>query len=902
MRKRISIFFKDNRCIFAAFLIAVAAVILAMIAEGVYPFGTQQIAIIDMYHQYLPFLSELQDKLQSGGSLFFSWNGGGGSNFWNLIAYYGASPLNLLLAVFPESLIMEAVTSILLLKIGLAAAFMAVFLRYAYGKSDTGTAVFAVLYALCSFVMAYYWCIMWMDAVMLLPLCMTGLHKLIDEGKFSLYTVSLALIVFSNYYIAIMVCIFILCYYPVLYFIKVKNGGARRCLITTGKAAGCSLLGIAMSAVMLLPTYISMQDTYYISAEMPEVWKTYNDPLSIVNQLLPNAQLTVRSGLPNIYCGLIVVILLVFFITSRTIPLREKALDLVFLAFMFLSLNLNKLDFIWHGFHFPNQLPYRYTFVICFVLVGIAYRTFLKVDEFRINAVWGVLAAGIGYYLIAHRILKDDVDDPSLFFYCGVAFLILYCVVFVVYRKGFIRKPVFIFLIAVVIIAEMISNTSTSLDRNGTTSRETYFENYSDILSLADSVKDEFARTELDGSYILNCPALYGYKGISQFSSTLNAGTSELMEKIGLDGEPGKNRFTYNRTAPVVDSLLDVKYLISKNRPVDDEDYTLVKQEGNSYLYKNRYTPAAGYMLSDSIRTWDTGSDDPFDVLDDYVRAATDGSVSKVFYDAGKPELITEHAEVKDDSGRTVTVIPDESSSEKSVTMRYRASQTQKYYVFVEAGHASEITVRKGSDVDDISLRNDCGSVVNIGKIEKGNTFDIVVKYDTDASGNESFIDSYVCCMDRNAWDKAYSMISSETMDVTDWNDTHVTGTVTAARDGMLVTTVPYENGWKLSVDGEPTEIRELAGGALISVPLSAGDHVIELEFRPPGIAAGTLITAGAILLLILLGFMKRKRSAVIIRLRRRMDCATDQSALSASPGSSQGGSDCSKTQEGRHH
>ena len=864
MRKRISIFFKDNRCIFAAFLIAVAAALIAMIAEGIYPFGTQQIAIIDMYHQYLPFLSELQDKLQSGGSLFFSWNGGGGSNFWNLIAYYGASPLNLLLVIFPKSLIMEAVTSILLLKIGFAAAFMAVFLRYAYGKGDTGTAVFAVLYALCSYVMAYYWCIMWMDAVMLLPLCMTGLHKLIDEGRVSLYTVSLALIVFSNYYISIMVCIFILCYYPVLYFIKVKNGGVRRCLLTTGKAAGCSLLGIAMSAVMLLPTYISMQDTYYISAEMPEVWKTYNDPLSIVNQLLPNAQLTVRSGPPNLYCGLIVVILLVFFITSRTIPLREKTLDLVFLAFMFLSLNLNKLDFIWHGFHFPNQLPYRYTFVICFVLVGIAYRTLLKVDEFRLNAVWGVLAAGIGYYLIAHRILKDDVDDPSLFFYCGVAFLILYCAVFVVYRKGYVRKPVFVFLIAVVIIAEMISNTSTSLDRNGTTSRETYFENYSDIVSLADSVKDEFVRTELDGSNVLNCPAFYGYKGISQFSSTLNAGTTEFMEKIGLDGEPGKNRFTYNRTAPVVDSLLNVKYLISKNRPLDDEDHELVKQEGNSYLYKNRYPLAAGYVLGESIRTWDTESDDPFDVLNDYVRAATDGSCSRVFYDAGKPELITDHAEVKDDGGKTVTAIPDESSSEKSVIMRYKASKTQKYYVFVEAGHASDITVRKGSDIDDISLRNDCGSVVDIGKIEKGKTFDIIIKYDTEASGSESFIDSYVCFMDRDEWDRAYRIISAETMDVTEWSDTHITGTVTAGRDGMLVTSVPYENGWKLKVDGRTTEIQELAGGALISLPLSAGDHVIELEFRPPGLIAGTAITAASILLLAAIEvFIRRKKKHV---------------------------------------
>ena len=87
MSKRISFFFKDNRCIFAAFLIAVAAALIAMIAEGIYPFGTQQIAIIDMYHQYLPFLSELQDKLQSGGTLFLSCNGAGASNFSNLIPY-----------------------------------------------------------------------------------------------------------------------------------------------------------------------------------------------------------------------------------------------------------------------------------------------------------------------------------------------------------------------------------------------------------------------------------------------------------------------------------------------------------------------------------------------------------------------------------------------------------------------------------------------------------------------------------------------------------------------------------------------------------------------------------------------------------------------------------------------
>ncbi len=858
MKSKITGFFKDNRNVFISFFITVAAVVLAMAAGRVYPFGTEQIAVIDMYHQYLPFLSELQTKLQAGGSLFFSWDGGCGTNFWNLIAYYGASPLNLLLALFPKSMIMEAATVVLLIKLGLAASFMTMFLRYAGKRCDAGTVAFSMLYALCAYVMAYYWCIMWMDAVALLPLCMLGLYRLIDGRGVKLYTISLALIVFTNYYISIMVCIFILFYYPVLYFIRVRGGGARRCLVTAGKAAGFSLLGIAMSAVMLLPTYISMQDTYYISSDMPENWKFYNDPLDIINQLLPNAQLTVREGLPDIYCGLIVVILLVFFYISRTIPLREKVLDTVFLVFMFISLNLNKLDFIWHGFHFPNQLPYRYSFVISFLLVSIVYRTFLKADEFRIKTIWTVLAAGTGYYLLAQKILKGSIDDPDLFFYCGVAFLVLYCTVFLVYRKSYVRKNVFVFLIAVVVAAEMTAGISTAMDRNGTTSRTAYFEGYKDVSALAEQTDKEFARTEMTGNYILNCPALYHYKGVSQFSSSINGNTVKFMESIGLDGEPGKNRFNYNLTTPVINSMLNVKYLISRGSEIDDGNLELVKRQGSSCLYENRYPLAAGYMTSSSIRTWDTSSGDPFTVLDDYIRAATGGRYTGVFRRIASPQITSQGASVKENGSRLTAVFRDD-ADKGSVTLRYRAESTQNCYVFVEAGSASTITVRKGSDTDDISIRNDCGSIVDIGSVRKDSTFDIVIDYD-DASGIESTITSKVCTMDMDLWDKAYSLLSKNTMEVTDWDDTHVTGSVTADEDGVLMTSIPYENGWKLKVDGSQRNISELAGGSLISVDLSKGTHTIELTFTPPGLKAGAAITAAAILLLAAMEVVVRRR------------------------------------------
>ena len=135
---------------------------------------------VDVYKR-----QELQSKLQSGGSLFYTWNGAGGSNFWNLLAYYGASPLYLILVLFPKKFLMEGVTLILLLKIGLAGSTMAVYLRAIVWEKDKRSADislvgFATLYALCSYVMAYYWCIMWMDAVALLPLCILGLHKILD--------------------------------------------------------------------------------------------------------------------------------------------------------------------------------------------------------------------------------------------------------------------------------------------------------------------------------------------------------------------------------------------------------------------------------------------------------------------------------------------------------------------------------------------------------------------------------------------------------------------------------------------------------------------------------------------------------------------------------------------------
>ena len=854
-----------NKLILAAFCLPVILMLLAFLVMGIYPAGENQIAVIDMYHQYVPFLGELQEKLQSGGSLFYTWNGAGGSNFWNLLAYYGASPLNLILVLFPKKFLMEGVTLILLLKIGLAGSTMAVYLRAIVWEKDKRSADislvgFATLYALCSYVMAYYWCIMWMDAVALLPLCILGLHKILDGRSGVFYTVCLALVVFINYYMAIMVCIFILFYYPVLYFIKVQGESAGHFFKTTGRAVGYSLLGVLMSAVMLLPTWMSMQSTYYISADMPEKTELYNDLLDILNQMLPNAELTYREGLPNLYCGMFVVILLVFYWISRTIPLREKLLNGAFLVFLIFSLNINKLDFIWHGFHFPNQLPYRYTFMICFLLIAMAYQVFQRVDEIRVNHLWILLAAGGGYYLLAQKILTEHIKDLDLFVYSGLAWLALYVAILLLYKKGRLPKNLLLILTVILLTCEMASSTCTSIDQVGTTQRSNYYANEADIAKLVkktEGTDERFGRTEMNDNYILNCPAMYHYKGISQFSSSLNANATALMEHIGVEGAPDKNRFNYNQTDPVTNAMLNIRYLIGKNLPIDDSDFKQIAKSGNSRLYESIYPLSIGYMTADTIRTWNYEQENPFMVLDDYVRAVTQNKYTSVFTEIEPVDVSAANIELSSTGdGMWDSTLKNETKKSKTI-LTYQAQQTGKQYLFIEADDADAITVSQEKKDDKIEIRNDCGSIVNLGEMDSGTEFTVTIEYKEGKGGS---VVSHVCTMDEAVWQDAYKMLSASMLDVTDYGDSCLKGTINVQEDGVFVTSVPYEAGWKLKVDGHTREINELIGGAWISTSLSAGEHQIELSFRPPGLIAGLLITLASIGLLIAAEWWRRRR------------------------------------------
>ena len=93
----------DRLPLVLSFFLPFLGMLILMIASRYTPFGNHAMLYSDMWHQYYPFFVNFRKMLLSGGSFLFNWDLGLGLNYLGLMAYYLASPLNLLCVLLPES-------------------------------------------------------------------------------------------------------------------------------------------------------------------------------------------------------------------------------------------------------------------------------------------------------------------------------------------------------------------------------------------------------------------------------------------------------------------------------------------------------------------------------------------------------------------------------------------------------------------------------------------------------------------------------------------------------------------------------------------------------------------------------------------------------------------------------
>ena len=322
-----------NRFVWLSFLVPFVLMVTAFALMSVSPFGDKQILVTDLWHQYYPFLADFQYKLQHGESFFWTWSVGGGVNYFSLMSYYLASPVNFLSVFIPADWLREFLMFSVSLKIALGGAFTAYFLKSVYKRNDISLIIFACSFSFCAYFMGYYWNTIWMDTVCITPLVALGTVKLLTENRFRLFTVSLALALIMNYYIGLFVCIFVLMIfigYSIVYW-----SGAKNFFINLVKTGAFSLIAIGLTTFFLLPAFMALKNTHASGSTFPSTFAINiggsNDLLGVLRALksitgsFANFTCSANKAadaLPNISCSAFAMFFGFLSLTSPKIRLR----------------------------------------------------------------------------------------------------------------------------------------------------------------------------------------------------------------------------------------------------------------------------------------------------------------------------------------------------------------------------------------------------------------------------------------------------------------------------------------------------------------------------------------------------------------------------------------------------
>ena len=863
-----------------AFCIPFVGMLMVMLVSQFEPFGKNAILYSDMYHQYFPFFAAFRRALLSGDSLLWSWSVGLGMDYLGLIAYYLASPLNLLSIFMPEGILLECYELLLPTRLGLASLFFAYFLKEMFGKDDLSISVFGGFYGLCAWTMGYLWNVMWLDTFALLPLVALGTVKLLRDKKFILYTVSLFLAVFANYYIGFFVCIFVFLLFFIYEFCRWQ--GFKRFALDLCRIAVFSILAIGMTAILELPAFAALQTTQSSVNKFPEgfrlniakehTWKGLLDAMrQVAGNMAGGISPTFKEGLPNVYTGVGTMFMAFLYLLSKDVKWKDKVCAVLLLVFFMLSFILRQLDYIWHGFHFTNMIPYRFSFLFSFVMLYMAYKAWTERDNFKIwqAVVAAVLSVGIISCSGTAReltLLEGSKAGESWLFvlYNGVILLAVlgaFCYglnlkkipsatdesdVEWLHKENKLRRRCMGIVLLVVMAVELILNlvnfginfsgTSVSHYPRGT-------EYAASMIRYMHEREDDtlFYRAETTHSQTLNDGALNNYNGVSTFTSSANVKVTEFMRMLGYGAKNTYNRYCYEEASPVSNLFLGLKYMIERSG--DDKEssaFTEIHRYGDVALLHNNYYLPLGFLAEPELAELSFAGNYNGFRFQNVLMSAASGTEDALWWLIPGDHLTID--------GEDVTITDQNAEGKcsykdglKGATITYTYDIDLDGFMCVELDFPKRNNVSIWKNGDQLySETMSLPQMLAVGDVAVG---DVVQIKATCKNANESgSLNVSAAILDMPRFGDAYEVLAASTLELTEFENTYIAGTINCDRDGLLYTSIPQNGNWSVRVDGEEAEV-VLTGDVMVGVMLTQGEHTVEFVYHNAAFAWGWKIS-----------------------------------------------------------
>lgn len=794
--------FKKNVAFYASCFAFTVTLFVALAAAGhVYPFGDNSFLAGDLKYQYIDFFAWFRRVLLGEANLRYSFSQGLGMNTWGLYSYYLASPFNLLCVLFPKDKLTLFVFVIAALKLGCIHISSAWYVQKRFDLSKPAAFLLSLSFTFCSWTISNLRNPLWIDCLILLPICAYGCHELIHKRRMIRPVIATALNVMFCWYTAYISILF-LCIFVLVEFVDyvAEQGFSWKLMLDRAlRFAGAIVLGLLLSAWTFLPTILAMSKGGPVLALGPLLKTSLK---SLIRGFLPGMWVN-NDSTPQLYCGIIMMLLAVSLLFNRAVPIKMRIATLVVTIILVASSVLSPLEYIWCGMRVPNGFYSRTAFLLSFF------------------ALWAA-----GYAL---RTLKDH---PKL---CRAS-----------------RPAVILPLLALTTI-ELFANAHSiwnqlyigySEDNNSAyvaTATRT-------VRAIQDNDPTSFYRidrtTTRADSAALNEGLALGYNQLSSYSSANNPQAIALLNSLGYSSV-GEFSTRYAEPILAVDALLGVKYAIPENAPAGYVLAKTNKADSASAVYENPYALSIGVAASSDIQNSTLKNENPFEKLNNLY--------SKIL--GREVELYTKikatSTENSDGLKQWSVTVPVGSIGYLYINKDATAGSYWPVTLTVDQRTIGNEAWRFDNNIRQIADASDAPSqhTVSIGVAEG---------YTDMPQDNEPVF--YALNLD--VFKRVINELKTSEFIPTVFEDGRIEGEYTAKDDGNLLLSVPYDEGWNVTVNGTAAELAPAADKGLSCLSVQKGANRIVMTYKTPGALAGLAMSLATAAALVAAGlYTKHKKS-----------------------------------------
>ena len=848
-----------------SFLIPSMMILTIFLLFTITPFGNRTWLTIDLGQQYVDFFSYYQDTLlHHPEQFFYSFSKSIGGEMVSLWAYYLLSPFNLLFLLIPHSAIAMGVSLLIFLKLVSCTVSFAVLLDVKFKQRNWTTLLFALSYGFMSYLSANQFNMMWLDALIGLPLIILGVDALLQKRNPLYYVFPLSLTILSNYYTGYMICLFLGLYFPYAYLTANDSFSWKSFIKQFGRFIVYSVLSVGLIMVILLPTFYSLLGSKGTATTIAWSLKSEYNPLLMASKLFIGSFdfHEMQKGYPNIFVGSLAMFSFLCYFKEKKIARSQRLYALFIAIVLLISFNIEMFDKLWHAGQLPNWYSYRFSFLFSFWMVFLGYQWTLKKTAVGILETFVyfflVLATSIGFILFP----KDYLQGWQIALGFGLSMGILYGLILIGRGKRAHQK----FLISFVVI-ELLLNSIITLSRLGYvmnsefTAYQSSLQNWSTILLPAEN---EFYRSEKTMLRSKNDSLQVPTYGVSHFSSTFEKETEKFFDAIGV--RQGTAYVNYSNGTLLTDAVLGIKNTFIETTDAtynerwerkDLEDLLTIATFNEGHVVTNQNVLSIAYPMKPILKSMKVPTNHPITMQNQLANALSGTTSPKNIFTRVSYETTFEN--IIDSPVVYQRIQVDDKTQYGTITLTFTPETDDPIYL--------EMAGTMGEEDLEMTLNGEPYAfypvqskpvLLSVAKNQKGQPqiLRITVKDD----GFE-FSKLNLYSLNTSLLNERLEKTKEQELKLETFSATHFAGTMDVLEDSTVLTTIPYSTGWKVWVDGQELETYKILD-SLLGFTISKGTHRIEYRYTTPFLPEGSLVSLASLLLLIFILYRRKKTDA----------------------------------------